>query len=129
MAVAAKMTGRRCVAAEIDPAAHANSVERLKNAPSAVPVEIADALRSAHPGVFAPKGAPKGARPGMPEGAVGMIFQARPPRPQARTAETPERRIEGVRDALERVRGEVIVLRPRDISESSRRLVRRRFSR
>lgn len=128
VAVAAKMTGRRCVAAEIDPTSHAESVQRLKDAPDHVPEEIADALRSAHPGVFPPPGAPEDARPGDP-GTVSGLFRAPAPSPQARTAETRERRVEGVRDALERVSAEVIVLRPRDISESGRKLRRRRFSR
>lgn len=124
VAVAAKMTGRRCVAAEIDPTAHADSVRRLKDAPDRVPREIVDALRSAHPGVFPPEDA----RPGAP-GTVSGLFKAPAPSPQARTAESQEGRIEGVRDALERVSAEVIVLRPRDLSESGRKLRRRRFTR
>lgn len=128
VAVAAKMTGRRCVAAEIDPKAHAASIERLKGAPAAVPEEIADALRSAHPGVFAPKGEPGVTSPGGP-GTVSALFGGRATKPQARAADTQERRIEGVRDALERVSAEVVVLRPRDLSESGKKLRRRRFTR
>ncbi len=103
VAVAAKMTGRRCIAVEKNAAWHADSVERLKNTPAPAP-----------------------ATPSKPA-TVSALF--RPSGPPARSAETPERRIEGVRDALEGVSAEVLVLRPRDISESNRRLIKRRFTR
>lgn len=103
VAVAAKMTGRRCIAVEKDAAWHADSVDRLLKTPAPAP-----------------------ATPGQPA-TVSAIFG--PSDPPARSAGTEEARIEGVRDALEGVSAEVIVLRPRDISESSRKLRRRRFSR
>lgn len=126
IAVAAKMTGRKCVAAEKDAADHAASVERLKAEPNFVPKEIADALASAHPGAI-PTAA--SVPPGTSPATVSALFGRRKAEPAARTAGTQEARIEGVRDALEGVSGEVVVLRPRDIAESSRKLRRRRFTR
>ncbi len=107
VAVAAKMTGRRCIAVEKEATSHADSVDRLKKAPWYMPKEISAAT----------------------PGTVAAIFGRRTAEPPARSAGTEEARLEGVRDALEGVSAEVIVLRPRDIADSSRRLRRSRFSR
>ncbi len=103
VAAASKKLGRRCIAAEIDEGFYKLTVERVRQTPLPAPPA-----------------------PGQPATVSAIFGDAEPP---ARSAGTQEARIESVRDALEGVGAEVIVLRPRDIADSGRRLRRSRFSR